>query len=96
MNSLELLPSWKVEPASPLSSGDEAALEAFYEQLDDNNTIYQSSIWEQFDIKLEDLALCESKAEVASHILENLENLVSLDELIKEGKSQLRHFRCRR
>ncbi|VEN41590.1 unnamed protein product, partial [Callosobruchus maculatus] len=87
MNGLELLPSWKVEPASPPSSGDEAALDALYEQLDHNDTIYQSSVWEQFDIKPEDLALCESKAEVASHILENLESLVSLDELIKEGKS---------
>ncbi|KAH1004299.1 hypothetical protein HUJ04_004077 [Dendroctonus ponderosae] len=28
---------------------------------------------------------CESKAEVASQILENLENLVDLDELIKSG-----------
>ncbi|CAG9827743.1 unnamed protein product [Diabrotica balteata] len=70
---------WKQEPASPSSDYDEAAL------LD--ATIYNATPFE-LDIKLNDeldnLAEFESKAEVASHILENLENLMDLDELIKD------------
>lgn len=77
MSSSMLL--WKEEPVSPLSSADEASL------LD--ATFYQTSLEQYDEIKLEaDLATCESKAEVASHILENLENLMDLDDLIKEGR----------
>ncbi|CAG9860504.1 unnamed protein product [Phyllotreta striolata] len=73
---------WKQEPASPLSECDEAAL------LD--ATIYNATPFEAIDIKfdvdanLDDIANFESKAEVASHLLENLENLMDLDELIKD------------
>ncbi|KAJ8919834.1 hypothetical protein NQ315_006363 [Exocentrus adspersus] len=66
---------WKEEPVSPLSY-DEASL------LD--TTFYQTSL-EECDLKVEfDLTPCETKAEVASQILENLENLMDLDDLIKE------------
>jgi len=77
MSSALLL--WKQEPASPLSECDETAL------LD--ATIYNAT---PFDIKydvdtdLGAIASFESKAEVASHLLENLENLMDLDELIKD------------
>lgn len=70
---------WKDEPVSPLSA-EEASL------LDD--TFYQTSL---DDLKFENdtFDAFESKAEVASHILENLENLVDLDELIKAEPSFL-------
>lgn len=72
---------WKQEPASPLSECDEATL------LD--ATIYNVTPFETFvkfdeDSDLEAIATFESKAEVASHLLENLENLMDLDELIKD------------
>jgi len=65
-----------------LSECDEAAL------LD--ATIYNATPFETFDVKfdvdqdLEEIANFESKAEVANHLLENLENLMDLDELIKD------------
>ncbi|XP_023013043.2 bZIP transcription factor crc isoform X1 [Leptinotarsa decemlineata] len=66
---------WKEEPRSPFDF-DEASLV--------DVSLYQTSL-DQYDIKFDaDLAACESKAEVASHILENLENLMDLDDLIKE------------
>ncbi|XP_056641713.1 activating transcription factor of chaperone [Diorhabda sublineata] len=71
---------WKQEPVSPSSEYDETA------HLD--VTIYNATPFNELDIKLdtdfESLATFESKAEAASHILENLENLMDLDELIKE------------
>jgi cyclic AMP-dependent transcription factor ATF-4 len=49
------------------------------------DTFYQTSQEHDDCIKFEhDLVPCESKAEVASLMLENLENLINLDELIKE------------
>lgn len=81
MSSIVLLPSWKEEPLSP-PSGDEAALF--------DCTFYNDTL-EHFDLKFEeDPSVCETKAEVASQILENLEKLVDLDELIKEGKSAVK------
>lgn len=67
---------WKEEPVSPLNCDEATLLDTtFYQPLD------------PYDIKFEsDLTPCESKAEVASQILENLENLMDLDDLIKEGK----------
>lgn len=69
---------WKEEPLSPLSNEEVSWLS--------DDTFYQTS--EEHDvIKFEDdLVPCESKAEVASLMLENLENLINLDELIKEGR----------
>ncbi|XP_066148385.1 activating transcription factor of chaperone isoform X1 [Euwallacea fornicatus] len=73
------LPLWKEEPASPLSNEEVSLLD---------NTFYQSAL---DDLKFEDEHFedCESKAEVASQILENLEKLVDLDELIKSEPSFL-------
>lgn len=76
---------WKQEPVSPLSN-DEASLfpdetsETFYQTALDND---------ECDIKFETDPdqLCESKAEIASQILDNLESLMDLDDLIKEGKA---------
>lgn len=71
---------WKQEPASPSSEYDEAA------HLD--ATIYNATPFHAFDVKLdtefETLDSFVSKAQAASHILENLENLMDLDELIKD------------
>lgn len=69
---------WKEEPVSPLSC-EEASLD---------DTFYDTSL---DDLKFENdnFEACESKAEFASHILENLENLVDLDELIKAEPSFL-------
>lgn len=71
---------WKNEPVSPLS--EEASL-----LLDE--TLYQSLPLD--DIKFENDCFedCENKAQVASYILESLENLVDLDELIKSEPSFL-------
>ncbi|XP_018569179.1 activating transcription factor of chaperone isoform X1 [Anoplophora glabripennis] len=67
---------WKEEPASPLSYDEVTLLDT---------TFYQTTPEDPYDIKFEsDLTPCESKAEVASQILENLENLMDLDDLIKE------------
>ncbi|EEZ99481.1 activating transcription factor of chaperone [Tribolium castaneum] len=72
---------WKEEPLSPLSNEEVSWLS--------DDTFYQTST-EHEHIKFEDdLVPCESKAEVASLMLENLENLINLDELIKEEPSFL-------
>lgn len=61
---------------SPLSYDEVSLLET---------TFYQTTSQDPYDIKFEsDLTPCETKAEVASQILENLENLIDLDDLIKE------------
>ncbi|KAF7268969.1 bZIP transcription factor crc [Rhynchophorus ferrugineus] len=77
---LNLLP-WKEEPVSPLNSEETSLFE---------DSFYETSL---DDVKLEDdvdnFEACESKAEVASQILENLEKLVDLDELIKAEPSFL-------
>ncbi|XP_030749988.1 activating transcription factor of chaperone isoform X1 [Sitophilus oryzae] len=65
---------WKEEPVSPLSCEEATELDcSFYETSLDY-------------IKLEDenFETCESKAEYASQVLENLEKLVDLDDLIKD------------
>ncbi|KAL1518215.1 hypothetical protein ABEB36_001873 [Hypothenemus hampei] len=71
--------SWKEEPVSPLSS--EVSL------LEDS--LYQSAVLDDIKFENETFEDCETKAEMASQILENLENLVDLDELIKEEPSFL-------
>lgn len=74
---------WKQEPVSPLGYEEVAPLP--------DETFYQTALID--DIKFEteqhnddEEMLCESKAEVASQILENLESLMDLDDLIKDGK----------
>ncbi|CAG9762347.1 unnamed protein product [Ceutorhynchus assimilis] len=78
MDSVQLM--WKQEPVSPLNF-EEASL------LDD--AFYQSSLFDDVKLENEHFENCESKAEVASLILENLEKLVDLDELIKSESSFL-------
>jgi hypothetical protein len=71
--------TWKEEPLSPLSTEEVSWLS--------EDTFYQTSQEHDDCLKFEhDLVPCESKAEVASLMLENLENLINLDELIKEGQ----------
>ncbi|CAH1180456.1 unnamed protein product [Phaedon cochleariae] len=75
MSSVPIM--WKEEPASPLSC-DEAS-------LFDVATLYQATSFEHYDVKFDvDLSACETKAEIASQILDNLENLMDLDDLIKD------------
>jgi len=75
--SSALFATWKEEPLSPLSNEEVTWLS--------EDTFYQTSSEYDANIKFEDdLVPCESKAEAASLMLENLENLIDLDELIKE------------
>lgn len=69
---------WKEEPLSPLSNDELSWLS--------DDTFYQTSSEHDVDVKFEnDYVSCENKAEIASLMLENLEKLINLDELIKEG-----------
>ncbi|XP_044270855.1 activating transcription factor of chaperone [Tribolium madens] len=72
----------KEEPLSPLSSEEVSWLS--------DDTFYQTPT-DHENIKFEHdfVPCCETKAEVASLMLENLENLINLDELIKEEPSFL-------
>lgn len=77
------LQKWKEEPVSPLT--DEEASWVSEE------TLYFSTFDEHTDFKLEtennynnnDDEVCESKAEIASKLLDNLDQLEDLDEWIK-------------
>lgn len=81
--SSTLFPKYKAEPLSPLNANDEVA------EWFPDDTFYQTILIDEDghdNIKFEedDLIPCESKAEVASLMLEHLENLIDLDELIKD------------
>lgn len=75
MSTAMLLMDWKQEPVSPLSS-EEA-------QSSEDATLYANTL-ERYTPKVEwEFATCESKAEVASKLLEGLEQLENLDDFIK-------------
>ncbi|KAL3285089.1 hypothetical protein HHI36_019213 [Cryptolaemus montrouzieri] len=77
------LPSWKQEPLSPPTCEESIWVSSSEEAF------FYSSLEQNVDLKLETELLSagngDSKAYVASQLLEDLENLVDLDELIKEG-----------
>lgn len=69
----------KDEPVSPLNVEEASLLdESFYD-----------TTFEDVKLEFDSFEACETKAEVASQILENLEKLVDLDELIKTESSFL-------
>ncbi|XP_044764432.1 activating transcription factor of chaperone [Coccinella septempunctata] len=76
------LPSWKQEPLSPPSSEDSIWASSSEEAL------FYSTLEQNVDLKLETdlfgLNDGDSKADVASQLLKDLEKLVDIDELIKE------------
>lgn len=70
---------WKEEPVSPLTDEDATWVS--------EETLYFSNLDEHADFKLEtennDEEACESKAEIASKLLDDLDQLEDLDEWIK-------------
>lgn len=75
--SSSLLWEWKQEPVSPLTNSEESL-------VSDDVALYGTTP-EQTNLKAEiEFALCESKAEVASKLLEGLEQLEDLDDFIKD------------
>lgn len=89
---------WKEEPVSPLNSEVTRFccrhltffnLGFFFGRFQEVSLLDDPFFQTAFDdVKFEHDVFedCETKAEVASQILEHLENLVDLDELIKSGK----------